>query len=419
MGKGSYPAAGPVPRAGRADRRPQRPVAHRALDRVPRLRQPADQTGRWSRTLDEGARAPRHRPRWRSGCATSPAGGTRSSRSTRPADGDWEQTVRLAAERIGWGTPVPAGRGRGIAVGIKSGPDDRAVVLHRPAPRRRQRRRLRRHLRHGPGRPDGVRPDRRPGARRAARLGHGRHGRHRGRARTTSRRRRSRSTVLMGNCGPRRLPRHPGQAAGDGRALHGVDEADVVVDRGRRAPAGRPRADRRSTSSGPASAGWAASSSGLGEVAQGRRARPPARRARRRSSSSTARPSRPRSTRRPATSRSHRHVTVSRRGQGDQPAPGPDAGRGRGDHGPRPHADGALHLRRDRAHPEPGRDRLPDPDAHGPAARAAQRVGGERGRPGPVRLQGHERGRAAVRRPRGRPPRCARRDRRRHPRPAR
>jgi CO/xanthine dehydrogenase Mo-binding subunit len=39
-----------------------------------------------------------------------------------PCDGDWEQSVRLAADRIGWGTPCPAGRGRGIALGIKSGP---------------------------------------------------------------------------------------------------------------------------------------------------------------------------------------------------------------------------------------------------------------------------------------------------------
>lgn len=39
-----------------------------------------------------------------------------------PADGDWEQAVRLAAERIGWGSPLPPGRGRGITVGIKSGP---------------------------------------------------------------------------------------------------------------------------------------------------------------------------------------------------------------------------------------------------------------------------------------------------------
>ena len=39
-----------------------------------------------------------------------------------PADGDWEQTVRRAAELIGWGTELPPGRGRGIAIGIKSGP---------------------------------------------------------------------------------------------------------------------------------------------------------------------------------------------------------------------------------------------------------------------------------------------------------
>ncbi len=38
------------------------------------------------------------------------------------ADGDWAQVVEVAAKRIGWGTPIPAGRGRGIAVGIKSGP---------------------------------------------------------------------------------------------------------------------------------------------------------------------------------------------------------------------------------------------------------------------------------------------------------
>jgi CO/xanthine dehydrogenase Mo-binding subunit len=38
----------------------------------------------------------------------------------RPADGDWRQSVRIAAERIGWGQPLPPGRGRGIAVGIKA-----------------------------------------------------------------------------------------------------------------------------------------------------------------------------------------------------------------------------------------------------------------------------------------------------------
>ena len=37
-----------------------------------------------------------------------------------PADGDWREAVEKAASWIGWGTPVPNGRGRGLAVGIKS-----------------------------------------------------------------------------------------------------------------------------------------------------------------------------------------------------------------------------------------------------------------------------------------------------------
>lgn len=39
-----------------------------------------------------------------------------------PADGDWAVAVRRAAELIGWDSPTPLGRGRGIAVGLKSGP---------------------------------------------------------------------------------------------------------------------------------------------------------------------------------------------------------------------------------------------------------------------------------------------------------
>jgi CO/xanthine dehydrogenase Mo-binding subunit len=39
-----------------------------------------------------------------------------------PADGDWAVAVRRAAEMIDWSTPPPVGRGRGIAVGLKSGP---------------------------------------------------------------------------------------------------------------------------------------------------------------------------------------------------------------------------------------------------------------------------------------------------------
>jgi len=38
------------------------------------------------------------------------------------ADGDWAKTVERAAEMIGWGSPPVAGRGRGIALGLKSGP---------------------------------------------------------------------------------------------------------------------------------------------------------------------------------------------------------------------------------------------------------------------------------------------------------
>lgn len=38
------------------------------------------------------------------------------------ADGDWEQTVRTAAKRIGWNDPLAPNRGRGIACGMKSGP---------------------------------------------------------------------------------------------------------------------------------------------------------------------------------------------------------------------------------------------------------------------------------------------------------
>ncbi|MDQ3938746.1 MAG: molybdopterin-dependent oxidoreductase, partial [Chloroflexota bacterium] len=37
-----------------------------------------------------------------------------------PCDGDWAQAVHKAADWIGWGKPVPSGRGRGLALGIKS-----------------------------------------------------------------------------------------------------------------------------------------------------------------------------------------------------------------------------------------------------------------------------------------------------------
>jgi CO/xanthine dehydrogenase Mo-binding subunit len=38
----------------------------------------------------------------------------------KPADGDWQESLTKAAEAIGWGNPLPPGRGRGIGVAIKS-----------------------------------------------------------------------------------------------------------------------------------------------------------------------------------------------------------------------------------------------------------------------------------------------------------
>ena len=39
-----------------------------------------------------------------------------------PADGEWAESVRNAAQAIGWGSPLAAGHGRGLAVAIKAGP---------------------------------------------------------------------------------------------------------------------------------------------------------------------------------------------------------------------------------------------------------------------------------------------------------
>jgi len=39
-----------------------------------------------------------------------------------PADGDWAMAVTRAGQMIGWGEPAQAGRGRGMAIGLKSGP---------------------------------------------------------------------------------------------------------------------------------------------------------------------------------------------------------------------------------------------------------------------------------------------------------
>ena len=39
-----------------------------------------------------------------------------------PADGDWAECLDRAAQAVGWGDPLPEGRGRGIAMGLKAGP---------------------------------------------------------------------------------------------------------------------------------------------------------------------------------------------------------------------------------------------------------------------------------------------------------
>ncbi len=120
VGKGSYPAAGPynVPAV--------RILARSVLSHTTpstAFRGFGNPQVNWAveSNLDEGAKALgidrleiRLKNLARKGDAFIPF--------DTPADGDWEQTVRLAAERIGWSTPLPPGRGRGIAVGIKSGP---------------------------------------------------------------------------------------------------------------------------------------------------------------------------------------------------------------------------------------------------------------------------------------------------------
>ena len=120
VGKGSYPAAGPynVP----AVRIAARSVLSHTLPSTA-FRGFGNPQINWAveSTLDEGARAlglDRLEIRLRNLARK----GDRFIPFDTACDGDWEQTVRLAAERAGWGTPLPAGRGRGIALGIKSGP---------------------------------------------------------------------------------------------------------------------------------------------------------------------------------------------------------------------------------------------------------------------------------------------------------
>ena len=161
-----------------------------------------------------------------------------------PADGDWAQTVQRAAELIGWGTPAPPGRGRGIAVGIKSGPTtglsystvrllaDGSVIVYAGTSDM------------GQGARTIFAQIAARGARRAARLGHRGHGRHRGRAVRPA----DVGQPLVrpdGQRHPARVPRRPGAAPDDGRPARGLDEAEIVVDRGEVRLGGARAADPR------------------------------------------------------------------------------------------------------------------------------------------------------------------------------
>ena len=179
VGKGSYPAAGPynVP----AVRILARSILSHTVPSTA-FRGFGNPQINWAveSTLDEGAKAlgiDRLEIRLRNLARK----GDRFIPFDTPCDGDWEQTVRLAAERIGWGRPCPTAAAAGSRWG-SSPVRPPASLLHRPAPGGRFRGRLRRHVGHGAGRTDGPGADRRAGAGRAAGLGHGRHGRHRGRA---------------------------------------------------------------------------------------------------------------------------------------------------------------------------------------------------------------------------------------------
>jgi CO/xanthine dehydrogenase Mo-binding subunit len=120
VGKGSYPAAGPynVPAV--------RILARSILSHTPpstAFRGFGNPQVNWAveSNIDEGARALgidrleiRLRNLAKKGDAFIPF--------DTPADGEWHQAVRRAAELIEWDKPLGPGRGRGITLGIKSGP---------------------------------------------------------------------------------------------------------------------------------------------------------------------------------------------------------------------------------------------------------------------------------------------------------
>ena len=331
----------------------------------------------------------------------------------RPADGDWAKTVGRAAEMIGWGTPPPSGRGRGLAVGLKSGPTtglsystvrllaDGSVVVHAGTSDMGQGARtiFAQIAAEELGAPiewitvvmgdTAVVPyDQQTSA--------------------------SRSSVLMGNSVLSACRDVQAKLRTMAARLEGVEEDAIDVSRGEVRFGDRVLPIRDVLVRGLGRLGGEVI--GIGE------------------SRKEADPDHPLGgtaafyefnctavevevDRATGDILVTRFVSRVRRRQGPQPGAGPWPGRRRRGDGARPHADGALHLRRGRPDPEPRRDRLPHPDEHGPAARDGERPHRKRGWARPVRLEGDERGRA--------PAGCAggcrgrsRRDGRRHPRPA-
>ena len=256
-----------------------------------------------------------------------------------PADGDWARTVERAAELIGWDSPPAPGRGRGIAVGLKSGPTtglsystvrllaDGSVVVNAGTSDMGQGARtiFAQIAAQELGAPldwvtivmgdTAVVPyDQQTSA--------------------------SRSSVLMGNSILLACREVQARLRAMAARLESVDEATVTVDRGlvtigdrdaadprrpdpRTGPARRrDHRDRRDAQGGRPGPSARGDGGVLRVQLHGRRGR--------------GRPGHRRHRRRPAR---HRF----RRRQGAQPDPGARPGRGRGDHGPRPHADGAVH----------------------------------------------------------------------------
>jgi CO/xanthine dehydrogenase Mo-binding subunit len=120
VAKGSYPAAGPY-RVPAVRIRSRSVLTHTTPATA--FRGFGNPQVNWAveSNLDEGARAlgiDRLEIRLKNVART---GDTLNPVDTR-CDGEWDQTVRKAAELIGWERPTPPGRGRGIAVGFKSGP---------------------------------------------------------------------------------------------------------------------------------------------------------------------------------------------------------------------------------------------------------------------------------------------------------